>query len=183
MAKITVEKPEIVVVSFRAERQDVDYHRCLWARFYFDLVNYSMSIASDCGTFGYGWVPTPQTETFLHLMARCDAEYILGKIARRNCIDGGATYESVKETLFESGIPELAPETWEELEQDCYNCDDEEALIESLYDTLIDTEAEAPQDEYYFCECIQMDYPNQAKTICSIFEEHIQPVLRRLENG
>ena len=64
MAKVVVEKPQIISLLYKQEDTDKDYGSCLWARFYLDLKNYTMSIESDCGNYTYGWTPTPESESF-----------------------------------------------------------------------------------------------------------------------
>lgn len=65
---VTIEKPEIITLLYHQEKADEDYGSCLWARFYLDTKNYTMSIESDCGKYSYGWYPTPDSESFLHLL-------------------------------------------------------------------------------------------------------------------
>ena len=83
MPIVLIEKPEIITISYRQERGDSDYGSCLWARFNFDTKNYHLSIESDCGSYANGWVPTPKSESFMHLCARFDKEYLLDKIDNR----------------------------------------------------------------------------------------------------
>ena len=88
MAIVKIEMPEITTVSFRQEKSDKDYGSCLWARFNFDTKHYHLSIESDCGTYGNGWVPTPDHETFLQLCSRFDEGYLLDKLDNRSVVDG-----------------------------------------------------------------------------------------------
>ena len=84
---ITVEKPEIITLMYRQEKTDADYGSCLWARFQFDLKNYTLHIEGDCGNYTHGWVPTPEHESFLHLCGRFDYEYLLYKMSNKTVID------------------------------------------------------------------------------------------------
>ena len=86
--KVTIEKPEIITLLFKQEKSDEDYGSCLWARFYIDIKNYTLSIESDCGNYVYGWVPTPNSESFLHLLSRLNEDYLLSKISDATVIDG-----------------------------------------------------------------------------------------------
>lgn len=183
MAEVKVVQPRSVVISYRQEKTDADYGHCLWARFYFDLDNYTLSIESDCGVYGYGWVPTHKSESFLHLMARCEGGYILDKIASRSVIDEKATYDKVVEALCDSGITkESLPDfIWKEIKS-CCSYDAPSEIVRSIYDALDDTIAESPEDEYDFWDCIEKDYPAGARKITEVFETHIRPVLRELRD-
>lgn len=99
MAIVKIEKPEIITISYRQERSDKDYGSCLWARFNFDIKHYHLSIESDCGTYGNGWVPTPDHETFLQLCSRFDNGYLLDKLDNRSVVDGRATHKALMEFL------------------------------------------------------------------------------------
>lgn len=81
MSNVTLKNYHIICLEYRQEREDEDYGSCLWARFYFNLDKYELMIMSDCGSYGYGWVETPETESFLQLMSRCGKYYIL----KKNC--------------------------------------------------------------------------------------------------
>ena len=47
--KVTEIQPNIVALEYRQEQSDKDYGSCLWARFYFNLDRYELTIVSDCG--------------------------------------------------------------------------------------------------------------------------------------
>lgn len=178
-----MEQPKIITIIYRQEETDPDYGTCLWARFNFDVQNYTLAIESDCGNFMYGWVRTPKTESFLHLMARCEGDYILGKIASRSRIDEQATFNSVLETLADAGYEEdsLPDYVWSKIRAACSCSDHGQEVIDGIYDALEYTEAEQPNDEYGFWECITMGYPSGAKKIAEIFDQHIRPAVRSME--
>ena len=96
---VTVEKPKIITLLYRQEKSDSDYGSCLWARFYLDTQNYTMSIESDCGNYSYGWYPTPDSESFLHLLCRMDGGYLRDKLAERTIVDGDATWNALKDMI------------------------------------------------------------------------------------
>lgn len=118
--KVTVEIPRIVSIIYQQERSDSDYGSCLWARFYLDLQNYHMSIESDCGNYSYGWCPTPDRESFLHLLCRMDKSYLLDKLAKRTVVNSEATFEAMKEML-ESEEINLSDDLMDELKEACYH--------------------------------------------------------------
>ena len=85
-------------LEYRQERDDMDYVSCLYARFYFNLDKYELNIISDCGNYGYQWCATPETESFLHLMARITDGYLLGKLCGS---PKEFDYEATKEHFYD----------------------------------------------------------------------------------
>lgn len=168
-------KPNILCLEYRQEKGDKDYGSCMWARFYFNLDRYELSIISDCGNYGYKWYETPKTESFLQLMARCDGGYILDKIY------GNAdkfNYEATKERFYqdveedETEIKERLDEIFDDMEMWGNTEDGQVFLAEFEKENDID-----------FCdvwEYLVYDYPANALKIVSVFEEHIKPKIREM---
>lgn len=184
MAIVKVEKPEIITVSFRQERGDKDYGSCLWARFNFDTKHYHLSIESDCGSYGNGWYPTPDHETFLHLCSRFDEWYLLDKIDNRSVVDGEATYKALMEYLedYDSFAFEALSEMQrEELENACRCNRTADDAMRNILDDLDGTAFPSCISMYDIACCIEMTYPRGAKKIAQIFLDHIQPVIRTLQ--
>lgn len=180
---IVIEKPEIVTISYRQTKEDKDYGSCLWARFNFDLKHYSLTIESDCGNFSHGWVPTPDSESFLHLCARFNWEYLLGKISSQTVIDGEATFQKVKELLEqldEDVFASIDEETMEEIESACTGHREDTAAYMAICDILGEN-GFSEYDSYDVACCIEKDYPAGAKTIARIYRDYIQPEVRKLE--
>lgn len=180
MAIVETEKPEIITIIYNQEKTDPDYGTCLWARFNFDVQNYTLAIESDCGNFMYGWVRTPETESFLHLMARCEGDYILDKIASRSVIDEDSTYQSIVEYLSFCG--ECSDECLsfsEKLRTACGNYSDDRGVAAEIMDVCNAYGTE--YDEYEIWRCIEHDYPAGAKKIAEIFDQHIRPAVRSME--
>ena len=181
--QIVIEKPEILTISYRQTKEDKDYGSCLWARFNFDLKHYSLTIESDCGNFSHGWVPTPDSETFLHLCARFNWEYLLGKISSQTVIDGEATFQKVKELMEQlddevfASIDEVGMEG---IETACYGHIDETAAYMAICDILGEN-GFSEYDSYDVACCIEKDYPAGAKVIARIYRDYIQPEVRKLE--
>lgn len=183
MAIVKIEKPEIITVSFRQERSDEDYGSCLWARFNFDTKHYHLSIESDCGTYGNGWVPTPDHETFLQLCSRFDNGYLLDKLDNRSVVDGEATFKVLMEYLedYDSFAFEALSEIKrEELENACRINRTADDVMRDILDDLDGTAFPSCISMYDIACCIEMTYPRGAKKIVEIFRDHIQPVLREL---
>ena len=184
MAKVWHEMPEIVTIAFRQEKTDEDYGSCLWARFNFDTKNYSLLIESDCGSYHYGWTPTPLSETFLHLCSRFDWDYLLSKISHQTALDADATWKSIK-GLVESIIDDyemddLDEYDWKQLESACYHNRDERDAFDSISNALDDTCICEKYETWDIWQAIETDYPVNARKICEVFRDYIQPELRML---
>ena len=178
--KVTVKKPQIITLLYRQEKSDPDYGSCLWARFYLDTQNYTMSIESDCGNYSHGWYPTPDSETFLHLLCRMDKDYLLCKLAERTVVDGDATWEDLK-AMIECEGEDLDDYVWQELEAACYHKRSADEVYASVVEALKYTPVE---DEIEACSiygCVDMDYAANAKKIVEVFLTAIVPVLKEME--
>lgn len=179
---VTVEKPDIITLLYRQERSDPDYGSCLWARFHIDTKNYTMSIESDCGNYSHGWYPTPDSETFMHLLCRMDGGYLLGKLAERTVVNGEETWKALKELVEDEG-KELEYHVMQDLEAACYHQKSADDVYRSVMDALEYTPLEGKIDAYSVYGCVEMDYHCWTKKIVSVFKEHIVPVLREMEVG
>lgn len=85
-------------IEYRQQSNDPNYGSCLYARFYLNCDKYEMTIVSDCGNYGYKWVETPDSESFLKLVSRMDGGYLLNKLyGQPNILD----FEKTKERLIE----------------------------------------------------------------------------------
>lgn len=183
---ITVEKPETICLLYRQEKTDKDYGSCLWARFYFDLKNYNLHIESDCGNYTYGWVPTPEHETFLQLCSRFDSEYLLYKLSDRSVIDSEATWKAVKELVEEtieySLFDNIDEYDWQQLESACYHCHDQRDVVDGIFDAIKYTELSGKIETEDVWGAIETDYPANAKKIVSVFINCIQPFIKTMED-
>ena len=184
MATVKIEQPEMITVSFRQERGDKDYGSCLWARFNFDTKHYHLSIESDCGSYGNGWYPTPDHESFLQLCARFDEWYLLDKLDNRSVVDGDATYKALMEYLedYDTFAYEALSEiNREELENACLTNRTADDVMREVLDVLDDTPFPSCVGPYDVACCIEMTYPRGTKKIVQIFKDYIQPELRKME--
>lgn len=176
-------KPRIRQFQYRQEKGDPDYGTCLWAHFNLDIENYTLTIESDCGDYSYGWTPTPNSESFVHLMSRVDGEYLLNKIADRNVFD----YEESKNQTIEN-----IKEYYTDLEEGDKTI--EEILSEIEYQELFFEIQSNDRDFYRIIamelkkhDCsdtfetiaVEMDYSAGAKRIVKIFCEALQPILKK----
>lgn len=183
---ITIEKPEIIALLYRQEKTDADYGSCLWARFYFDTKNYTLSIESDCGNYSHGWTPTPEHESFLKLCARFDEEYLLYKISDKTVVNAEETWKAVKELLkevVECSVLEddLDEYTWNEIESACYHNRSQRDAYDAIMDALTYSCVKDRVEFEDLIGAIEMDYPTNAKKIVSVFVQCIQPFIKTME--
>lgn len=186
MAKINEITPNIRQFTFRQERDDPDFGSCVWASFILDCENYDLCITSDCGIYSYAWVPTPQAESFVHLMNRIHGEYLLEKISQKSEFDYEKSLNQVVDWLKDAEADDGEIQRFREhMEWEnafgLVACDGSsfadactEILTELGYEDIIGC------DEYNGCV---YDYPAGAKKIVEIFCEYLQPLLKEdIEN-
>lgn len=184
--KVTVEKPQVITLLYRQEKGDPDYGSCLWARFYIDTKNYTLSIESDCGNYVYGWTPTPDSESFLHLLARIDAEYLRYKISDTTVIVGDATAANMLELIKDIADAECVElDEWDlqQISDACHHHNDERDLVDAVLEAVISTEVRKAleRDTYSLYSSIEKDYPANAKKISEVFQNCIRPTLKALD--
>ena len=175
MAKIDVKIPKVLTIEYHQDKEDKDYGSCLWARFKFDLDNYELNISSDCGDYGYGWIPTPDKESFIHLMSRVNGDYLLEKLSDRSVVDGGSTSANLHEILLELDVDDFI---YEDIDELCEAYSDFDETFNALTNALSDVKG---IDSYDVYECIEMDYPPQAKKIVEIFISYIKATLQEMD--
>ena len=203
MAILNIKTPNIMTMEFRQEKNDPDYGSCVWAVFHFDLDRYTLMIESDCGNYTYGWHPTSQFESFLHLMGRLDEEYLLDKLSDRTVVDTETTWKAVEEYLksVENRVIEdhafnhfdeedeeeendeeefkLTDDDWQDVRDACSESSEAICYWE-LKEALAYTPLDGVYGEFELCECINLTYPARAKSIVRIFMEYIRPKCREL---
>ena len=184
MARVELKKPNIITLEFRQEKEDKDYGSCLWARFILDTENYDMHIISDCGKYGYGWIPTPEHESFLKLMSRINEDYFLDKIASRETIDNDKTYENIKFLLEQSAGENLEDINidLEELENAC-NENNDINIADGVRSVIKFTSLDDYIEDYELYDNIEKDYSASQKKIAEVFKNYIQPKIRELLKG
>ena len=107
-------------LEYRQDKADEDYGSCFYARFYFNLDTYELTIISDNGNYACQWTATPEHESFLKLMARISDDYLLVKLC------GGPTefdYEATKACFYSYADDEddkkHLDEIFKKIEMDC----------------------------------------------------------------
>lgn len=181
---VAIEETRVISLMYRQERTDADYGSCLWARFYFDLNNYTLSIESDCGNYVYGWVPAPDTESFLHLCSRFDEGYLLEKIASRTVVNGDETWAALKELLEEIDHADSEQDRyWDmrEIEVSCYHNRNSDEAFQSIWGAIEESSFHGEIEECEVWQSIEMGFPAGAEKIVSVFHDHIRPVLKKID--
>lgn len=169
---VNIVKPNMLCLEYRQEKEDKDYGSCLWARFTFNLDRYELTITSDCGIYGYKWVETPKSESFLELMARCDEGYILDKIyGSPDVFD----YEKTKKLFYE-----YADDDNEKKELDRIFAEIEWCGYPHTEDEFIRVFEEESSDYDNVWEYIQYSYPANALKIVSVFDECIRQKIEEI---
>ena len=187
--KIETEKPNIVRISFHQEKGDPHYGSCMWAYFDFDLDKYMLNIQSDAGDASYRWVATPEHESFLHLMARVNDDYLMNKLFRETVVDEEATKNALLEYLTEMDMDEddinNAACALEYIFDD-YSVERNIGLAQAIVEKW-NSDNDLCIDEAY--SYVQTDFTAGEKRIVQIFADYIQPRIQELvreeekENG
>lgn len=171
--KIENTMPNIIQLKFYQEKTDNDYGSCLWGNVVIDCDNYTLFIESDCGSYSYGWTPTPNTESFVKLLCRMNSDYLLEKISDRTYFDFDEskkqTYQNIREYFEYDGTNE-AQKIIENIDYDLVMSYGEEGFYRVCSEVL-----SKYNDEIIH---IEKDYPAGAKKIADIFKNTIQPYLR-----
>ena len=178
--KVETQNPNIVRIAYHQEPGDHLYGSCLWAYFDFDLDRYMLNIQSDAGNAAYRWCETPESESFLQLMARIDDDYLIYKLFRDEEVDIDATKEVVREYLESGDMDEgeLA-DAMESLD----NMLDENDVSHSIgmaYRVLEDWNDENELEIDMAFELVKTDFSAWQKRIVQIFMDHIQPEIAKL---
>jgi len=178
MPIVKLVQPTTIRVTYRQQRDDKDYGSCLWADFDLDCDNYRLTINSDCGNFSYGWTPTPQGETFIHLCCRFDKDYLLNKLSDRTVLDEKKTAELFIRCFENHG--ETLPQNYE---QDIYDIVNEACNEYEMYELIerYKIENTPGKGNMYLEDCFVKDYPTAAKRVVDIFTEHVVPLLKNQE--
>ena len=163
-------------LEYRQNKADEDYGSCLYARFYFNLVTYELTIISDVGNYAYQWYATPASESFLELMARITDDYLLNKLCG---IPTEFDYEATKSCFYDNAYDDIEEkwldEIFEKIEDDDYIPESGEEFIE-----LFEGENNGSwMDIWDYCV---YDYTPWQKKIVSVFKKHIQPAIRKIVN-
>ena len=99
------EKPDILRLIYRQDKDDPNYGSCLWAIFDFDPGRGMLNIQSDCGNFAYRW--PERGDMFLHMCGYFDKQYLIHKLCGEpKELDLEGTIENVREAMKDNGYEE-----------------------------------------------------------------------------
>lgn len=169
-------KPNILCLEYRQERDDEDFGTCMWARFYFNLDRYELTITSDFWNYGnyvYKWYETPNSESFLQLMARIEKGDLIYKLyGDPDVFD----YEETKRQFYlyfgdEKDNRNKLDEIFAELE--LYG---EPYVTSEFIEVLTNSGYDFDKPWRY----IKRIYPIYVLKIGDVFSDYIQPYIRKL---
>lgn len=190
--KIESQKPNIVRIAVHQEKGDPNYGSCMWAYFDFDLDRYMLNIQSDAEDGHYRWYETPNTEDFLHLIARIGGDYLIHKMFHdRQVVDVEATLDEVREYLGIGEDEDYQDDdlTEEEIDEREGAMSDLRGLFEEYGSVTQETACNLleswNQDHEEFeiddiWERVCMDYTAGQKRIVQIFKDYVQPKIREM---
>lgn len=193
--KIEALKPNIIRIAIHQEKDDPHYGSCLWGYYDFDIDRYMLNIQSDCGEAAYRWCETPDSESFLHLMARIDDDYLMNKLFKAEEVDVSATVAEVREHLGVGDDWQDDSLTDEEREEREEALEELEGLLEDVsgsYGAVQKALEDWNYDHDFDIDCIYedvaTDYTAWQKRIVEIFRDYVQPKIREIikegvENG
>lgn len=185
--KIEALKPNIVRIAIHQEKVDPHYGSCLWGYYDFDIDRYMLNIQSDCGEAAYRWCETPDSESFLHLMARIDDDYLMNKLFKAEEVDVSATVAEVREHLGVGDDWQDDSLTDEEREEREEALEELEGLLEDVsgsYGAVQKALEDWNYDHDFDIDCIYedvaTDYTAWQKRIVEIFRDYVQPKIREI---
>lgn len=180
MAIVSVKKPEIITFTYKQEKTDEDYGTCFWARFNLDTENYTLSIESDCGSYSYSWIPTTNSESFLHLCCRINQQYLLEKLSNKKVVNQEDTWKAICDVINNNDI-DTENLDLSYAKSVCFSYANPKELYDELAYVLSHLGLKELFDSETLLNCITNDYPCGAKKIVEIFFEHIVPKIREYE--
>lgn len=185
--KIEALKPNIVRIAIHQEKGDPHYGSCLWGYYDFDIDRYMLNIQSDCGEAAYRWCETPDSESFLRLMARIDDDYLMNKLFKAEEVDVSATVAEVREHLGVGDDWQDDSLTDEEREEREEALEELEGLLEDVsgsYGAVQKALEDWNYDHDFDIDCIYedvaTDYTAWQKRIVEIFRDYVQPKIREI---
>lgn len=185
--KIEALKPNIVRIAIHQEKGDPHYGSCLWGYYDFDIDRYMLNIQSDCGEAAYRWCETPDSESFLRLMARIDDDYLMNKLFKAEEVDVSATVAEVREHLGVGDDWQDDSLTDEEREEREEALEELEGLLEDVsgsYGAVQKALEDWNYDHDFDIDCIYedvaTDYTAWQKLIVEIFRDYVQPKIREI---
>ena len=172
-----IEKIEPKVITYRLppNRNDEEYHMCMWARYIFDCDNGRLNINSDACDYSYGWGYNGH-EDFMHLMSRGDSGYLLNKISDRTVFNIDKSKAHTVTNVQKYGIDYFGIKDQKQLEsiiEEINEIDDgasEETFLREMDDIV-------PEIDWDSIEIVK-EYPCGAVTVVNLFIKYLQPKIK-----
>lgn len=169
---MTVKKLNSRIIKYRLYDED-----SLGVIYYtLDLDRYQLSISGET-TASYKWVETPQSESFLKLMVRCDKGYLLDKLFNE-VFDLEESIKSVKKYIEENYEYE-ADYTLKSINKDIdeIDCNGMDYFVSSIEKIL---EQHYLTAEYYdLYDCCEKKFKHWDERAIDLFCEYIKPELKK----
>lgn len=149
-----------------------------WGVIYYtlDLDRYQLSISGET-TASYKWVETPQSESFINLMLRCDKWYLSEKLFEK-VFDIDASIEAVKKYIKEYYEYEDKNTLKSILNDiDDLECNNIYFFINSIENLLNSNDFEVNTYDLY--DCCEKKYKRWDEKAINYFCEYIKPELRK----
>ena len=151
-----------------------------------DLDKYQLSIQGEvCGS--YKWCETPESESFLELMARCDSGYLLNKLFTQT-FDCELSIKAIKKVIkenFDFRYMDCRDSKWLMEEISGIDTDSEEMFAQKVSNIL--NQYNINLDSYEIWDCCEKSYQYWEKKAVSYFCNNIKPKLRKkigeIQNG
>lgn len=175
--KLSVKPSNTTEYHLRLEPGDPLYTACMWADILLNHDTYTLFVQSDCGNYTYGWTPTPDEESFLHLMCRVNSEYLLRKISEETKFFLGESKKATVENIRKYCDGDIDEKELGELCEEIMDIEDcgEEGFCRSAIDSM---DSRNLVDSFELLSVVK-DFPAGAKTFVRLFREIIQPELRK----
>lgn len=169
---MTVQKLSSRIIKYRL--YDDEFHG--WIYYTLDLDRYELSISGET-TASYKWVETPQRESFIKLMVRCDKWYLLNKLFKE-VFDIEASTKSIKAYIKENYDYEDSDILKNVLEEiDDIECNGQEYFVNSVESIL--NSYYLSFDSYYIWDCCERKYKPWDERAIELFCEYIKPELKK----
>ena len=169
-------EPRVITYSLCPSKDDKEYHMCMWARFIFDCDNGRLNINSDAGDYSYGWGYN-EHEDFMHLMARINKEYLIGKISSCSVFDIEQSKKETIKDLKEYGLLCYGIKNGKRLSEiinaikEIDNGSSEETFFREV-DSLV------PEMDWESIQIVKR-YPHGAEVVVNLFEKYVQPQIKK----
>lgn len=168
-------EPKVITYRLTPNRNDEEYHMCMWARYIFDCDNGRLNINSDAGDYSYGWGYN-EHEDFMHLMGRVDSGYLLNKISDRTVFNIDKSKAHTVINVQKYGIDYFGIKDQKQLDsivEEINDIDDgasEETFLREVDDIV-------PEIDWDSIEIVK-EYPCGAVTVVNLFIKYLQPKIK-----